>query len=140
MACAVFFLFRPFRLRRQGTLATNLFVHLQEGPAQLLKRAELGNLTFRLAPRGRTGEGFAHRLALYLVGQAEVGAMAGMVRVMTMTVGLAAAGGDTGDRTTAEVTELRDLAEQLGPLALEDVQGWGHVQGLLSPNVSYTLG
>jgi len=48
--------------------------------------------------------------------------MAGMVRVMTMTVGLAAAGGDTGDRTTAEVTELRDLAEQLGPLALEDVQ------------------
>ncbi len=52
-----FFLFRRFRLRRQWTLATNLFVHLQEGPAQLLKLAELGNLTFSCRAPPQYGDG-----------------------------------------------------------------------------------
>src|SRR5207249_8083043 len=58
--------------------------------------------------------------ALRLVGQSEVGAMAGMMGLMTMTVGLAAAAGNAGDRTRAEVTELGDLADQLGALVLQD--------------------
>ncbi|PYV35055.1 MAG: hypothetical protein DMG22_03675, partial [Acidobacteria bacterium] len=54
------------------------------------------------------------------------GAMAGMMGLMTMTVGLAAAAGNAGDRTRAEVTELGDLADQLGALVLQDVKGLGH--------------
>jgi hypothetical protein len=142
MAAAVFFLLRRFCLLRQGTLAADFFVYLQEGPAQLLKLAESGNLPFRLAPGSRAGKSFAHRLALHLMGQAEVGAMAGMVGLMTMTVGLAAAGGNAGDRTTTQVTELGDLAKQVGALALEGVQRLGHIRTsfILTYNIRWDKG
>jgi hypothetical protein len=93
-----------------------------------LKFVELGNLPFRLAPGGRAREGFGNGPALNLVCEAEVGAMARMVGLMTMTAGLAAEASDAGDRTTAEVTEPGDLANQLGALVFQSVKRLGRAR------------
>jgi hypothetical protein len=125
MAWAVFFLCHALRVRRRldRTPAANLGVDLYPSAAQLLKLPELGNLSFRLAPGRRAGQGFGDGLALHLVGEAEAGTMAGMTGLMTMTLGLAGAAGDAGDRPAAEVPELGNLQDQLGPLVLQGVEG-----------------
>jgi hypothetical protein len=55
-----------------------------------------------------------------------------MMGLMTVTVGLATAAGNGGNRTAAEVPQLGDVADQLGALVLQDVQGLGHVGTSLS--------
>ena len=96
IAAAVFFLWAQGLLDR-ARLA-DLGVDLHEFPAQLLELAELSDLVFRFANGGGGGERLGDRLAFQLVGQAEIGTVAGVVGPMAVAVGFAAATAGGGDR------------------------------------------
>src|SRR3972149_6540150 len=109
MAAAVFFLLRRFRLLREGTLTTDLFVDLHEGPAQLLILAELGNLPLGLALRRRGGKAFRHRLAPHFPGEAERGAMPPFARLVTMTARGSATPSRSRNRAGPKIPQLGNL-------------------------------
>ena len=80
-----------------------------------LKSAEGGNLLFRFAHRCRGRQGLGNGLAIPLLGQLNLGAVAAVGGFGTMTIGLAAAAPDRGDRAGLEVAELGNLSQQTAP-------------------------
>jgi hypothetical protein len=80
-----------------------------------LKSAKGGDLLFRFAHRCRGRQGLGNGLAIPLLGQLCLGTVAGIGRLGTMTIGLAAAAPDRGDRAGLEVAELENLSQQAAP-------------------------
>src|ERR1017187_171646 len=74
-----------------------------------------------------------------LVGEAEVGAMAGVSGPVAVASGIATAAAGGGDRTGSEIAQLSDLPEQTGLLILEVRQRLKHNVPPV-PSVLYTLG
>ena len=64
---------------------------------QILELPEFRDLTFRLPDCYRIRQGHGYRLAIGLIGEAEIWPMASILRLMTVTVGLATSSKSRGD-------------------------------------------
>ena len=95
------------------TQLADLLVDLDEFGAEPLEVAKGGHLAFGLVNLGGRGEGLLDGLAVALVGQAHLGAVAGMVVAGAGAVGLAAAAEGRMDRAASEVAELGDFEQDL---------------------------
>src|SRR5450631_2407831 len=69
------------------------------------------HFTLRLMQLGGRRKGCTNRLPSHLVCQAVVGAMTGLIRQMTMAVGLATAALNGGNGAAAKVAQLQDLVQ-----------------------------
>ena len=74
----------------------------------------------RLAQFRRGGETLADGLSVDLASQPEIGAVTGLVRLMTMTIRFSATTVDCGDGAAAKITQLQDLHQNAGALLFED--------------------
>jgi hypothetical protein len=81
-------------------------------------------LGFLEGSRGSKGLGYG--LAIDGARETELGVVAGIVGFGAMTGGLAASTNDGGYRAGSQITELADLAQDLGALSFESRQGIGH--------------
>jgi hypothetical protein len=90
---------------------------------ELLKLSELVDLLFRFPHCDRHRQGFTDRLALNLIGQTQIGAMAGILRLGTVAGRFSAASDDAGDGTRTQVAQLRERAQQIALLLLQLNQG-----------------
>ena len=77
----------------------------------------------RLTQFHSRGEGFADGLSVDLASQAEVGAMTGLVGLMTTTVWFSTTTLDRGDGAAAKITKFQELCENAGPLLFEGGEG-----------------
>ena len=69
------------------------------------------HFSLRLAQTERRSKSLRHRLARQLSGEAEVGSMAGIIGLGTVTSGLAAFARGRGDGTTAKISQIGDMAK-----------------------------
>jgi len=79
----------------------------------------LAHLMLGFVQGGRGGKGFGDGLALNLASEAVIGAMAPILRLMTVAVGIPAPSARGGDRTGSQVPQLGDLALQLSALLFQ---------------------
>src|ERR1700690_516911 len=80
------------------------------------------HLALGLAKFGGGGEAFADRLAIDFARQTEVGAVARLVRLMTMAVWFTATTIDCGDGSAAQITQLQDMGQYAGAQMFEGGQ------------------
>ena len=78
-----------------------------------------------LAQFGGRREGLTDGLAVDLARQTEVGAVSGLVGLMTMAVGFSAAAVDGGDGATAKIAQLQKLGQDAGTLLFQGGEGLG---------------
>jgi hypothetical protein len=78
------------------------------------------HFALRLAQVCGGGETFADGLSVDLASQPEVGAVTGLVRLMTAAIWLSATTADCGDGATAKITQLQDLHQNAGALLFEN--------------------
>ena len=97
---------------------------------ELLELAAGGDFALGLALGSLVGEALGDGLAMALVGEAPMGAMA---RLVAGAGGLAATAPGGGDGAGAEVTEGEESLEQGVALGLEIVEGVGH--GSIIPEI-----
>src|SRR5664280_3632500 len=93
------------------------------------------HLALGLAKFGGGREAFADGLAIDFAGQTEVGAVSRLARLMTMAVWFTAAAIDSGDGTTAQITQLQNLSENAGALVF---QGGERLRQRAPPILTYT--
>ena len=115
-ASAVFFRRREGIFYRPQT--ADLRIDLDEGAAQLAVALKLSDLTFRLALRGQVGKALCDGLAARLKRKARVRCVARVALTVAVAARIAATAAGTSDGTRAEITELTDLLDQVGALAL----------------------
>ena len=77
---------------------------------------------------GRSGQSDGDGLALNFEGEAEIGAMAGVVRLMAVAVGLAATARGGSNGTATQVAELGDLTGDLDVELIKGIHGIGDSQ------------
>ncbi len=92
-------------------------------------------LVLRLALFHRGREAFADGLSVDLTGQTEVGAVTGLVGLMTTTVWLSATTLNGSDGATAKITQFQNLHEDAGTLLFEGNEG---VRQRAPPILTYT--
>src|SRR6185295_12190769 len=106
-----------------------------------LQSTEFSDFSFGLSRRGLTREGFGNSLAVDLVGQAEIGPMAWILRQVAMAVRFAASAHGGSDRAATQVAQSCDLIGNVGPLLLERLERFGGRHSASSyPSVLYTHG
>ena len=76
-------------------------------------------LSLRLAQFCGRGKALADGLTIDLAGQTEVRSVAGLVGLMTMTVGLSTATVDRRNGTATKITDLQNLGQDAGAVLLE---------------------
>ena len=124
MISAVFFLRCEFLFR--GASAADLLVDFQQLRRQLPKAVIGLHLALRLVQFGRRGKGLGDGLSLHLAGQANVGAVSGLVGLMASAVRFAAGAAGGGNGSAAKVGEAQHLLEDGAALLFQINQGWGH--------------
>ena len=112
-------------------------IDVEQLAGQLLEFAVGGDLTRGLAARGFVGQALGDGLAVTLIGEAPVGAVAGLAGLVAVASRLAAPAAGGGDRAGAEVPQGQQALEQRVALGFELVEGSGHGH---SPCVHYTQG
>ena len=80
----------------------------------MLEAAKLSDLAFGLFVRGGSGNRLGDGLALHLIGQARVGTVNRLSRLVTVTIGFAATTAGVGYGTAAQVSKTGDLLEEGG--------------------------
>jgi hypothetical protein len=80
----------------------------------LFEAAEFSNLAFGLSLGSRSWERFGNGFALLFVSQTWIWAMNGLIRLVTVTVGLTATTAGTGDGATAEIAKSGQLFDDFG--------------------------
>jgi hypothetical protein len=85
------------------------------------------DLALRLALFGGRGEGLTNRLPIYFVGQAVIGAVARLVRLMTTAFRLTAAAANGCDGAAAKITQIDDAGQNGGPLLFKRNERVGQV-------------
>jgi len=88
------------------------------------------HLALGLAQFGGGREAFAHSLTVDFAGQAEVGAVARLARLMTMAVRFTATTMNCRDGAAAQITRLQDLGQNAGRCcsSVATESGKGHLQ------------
>ena len=81
------------------------------------------HLALRLAQFDRRRETLADSLAIDFAGQTEVGAVARLVRLVTMAAWLSTTAVDRGDGTATKITQLQDLGQDARALLFESGEG-----------------
>lgn len=125
MASAVFFLRRQ-QIRFGRAHLADLRVDLDQLFMQALQFPEFSDFSFGLSGCRLVGQGFGNRLAVDLVGQAEIGTMAWVLWLLAMAAWFAASTSCGSDRATPQIAESRDLIGNVGPLLFEGFQRLGH--------------
>ena len=90
-----------------------------------LEFAEFLDFPLRLVDGGGIGQRHGDGLALHFEGEAEIGAMAGVVRLMAVAVGLAATARGGSNGTAAQIAESGDLIGNLDAALIKSIQGIG---------------
>ena len=112
--------------RGGGALAADGEIDVEELAGELLELAVGGDFALGLAPGGLVGEALGDGFAVALVGEAPMGAVAGLAGLVAAAGGLAATAPGGGDGAGSEVTEGEEALEQGVALGLEIVEGVGH--------------
>ena len=139
IASAVFFL-GGLRFDLQRPLFADAGIELHELAAQLLELAELSHFALGFAQRGRSRQRLGDGLAAGLIGEAGIGTVRGLTGAVAAAVRLAAPPRGVGNRTAAQIAQLADLADDVGALLLQLLEGIRHGSSLLSPSVMHTQG
>jgi len=84
----------------------------------LLKLPEASDLALGFALRRRGGKTLGNGLALQFVGEPQVGTMAGIARLMTVAIGIAATAAGGRDRTRTKIAQGGNLRQHLGTTLL----------------------
>ena len=93
------------------------------------------DFTLCLVQLCRRGEGFTDCLPIDFARQAEVGAVARLVWLMTTALRFTAAAADSGDGTAAKIPQIDDAVQNGGPLLFERAQSvWQVAPRLLTYN------
>ena len=90
---------------------------------QVLQLTEFGDLSFGLSHSGMIGQGLGNGLAVHLVGQTGIGAMAWIFGLIAMAVWFTTSARGGSDRTTPQVAESRDLIGGCGLAAVRGIPG-----------------
>jgi hypothetical protein len=77
------------------------------------------DFTLRLAQLGGRGEGFTDRFPVHFAREAEVGAVARLVGLMTAALRLTTTAADGSDGTAAKITQIDDTRQNSAPLLFE---------------------
>ena len=93
------------------------------------------HLTLRFAEFGRRSEALAEGFSLYLASQTEVGPVAGLAWLMTMTTWFTATSLDGANGAAAKITQLENLRQDAGALLLKAGDG---VRQRAPPILTYT--
>ena len=133
-----FFFDRPGALRHGGRPEpADGEIDVEELAGQLLELAVGGDLALGLAAGGLVGQAFGDGLALALVGEAPVRAVARLAGLVAVAGGLAATPAGGRDRPGAEVPQQQEAPKQGVALGFEIGEGGGHGS---CPCVQYTQG
>jgi hypothetical protein len=97
----------------------DLFIHFEQFLAQFPEAMKGIHFALRLAQLSGRGKGLADRFPVHFASQAEVGAVAGLVRLMTTALRFATAAANGADRTAAEISEMGDAGHNGGSLLFE---------------------
>src|ERR1019366_2631511 len=113
----------PFFFRRCQSIfdrpcAADLLIRVDQGSAQFPIRPEPGDLAFGFPLRRKVGKALRNSLAIDLVGESKVWAMAGIVRLMAVAVRGAAATTSCRNRTRPEIAQRGDLCQHFGTTLL----------------------
>jgi hypothetical protein len=108
---------RLFRFHWPST--AYLGVDFYELPSELFEAAEFSDLAFGLVLGSRSWQRFANSLALLFGGQARIGAMNRLVRLVTVTVGLTAPAAGIRDGAATEVSQAGQLFDDFGAASFQ---------------------
>src|ERR1035438_6257309 len=134
----LFFFLRGERLLYRPC-AADPFIDFDEGSLQLAIVPKGLDLALGLALCRRRCEALGDCLAIHLVGQPQMRAVAWIIGAVAMATGVAATATGAGNRTRAKITPLRNLSQDCVSLILQIGERLGHKRPPL-PSVSYTLG
>src|ERR1039458_5940802 len=134
----LFFFLRGERLLYRPC-AADPFIDFDEGSLQLAIVPKGLDLALGLALCRRRCEALGDCLAIHLVGQPQMRAVAWIIGAVAMATGVAATATGAGNRTRAKITQLRNLSQDCVSLILQIGERLGHKRPPL-PSVSYTLG
>jgi hypothetical protein len=124
IASAVFFLWRQRLLNR--TQAADPFADFHEFMAELPVVPEFGNLPLGLAHSDWGRQRLGYGLTAHLVGEAQVGPVAGVIGLRTVTTRFTTTINGTDDGTGAHVLEVGDGAEQRRASGFQGGKRLGH--------------
>ena len=91
-------------------------------------------LTLGFAKFGRGSEALAEGFSVYLASQTGVGPVAGLARLMAVTIWFSTTALDGGNGAVAEITQLEDLRQDAGALLFQAGDGVRQ-RAPLNPNV-----
>jgi hypothetical protein len=117
IACAVFFL-RSQRVF-DGSCATDFLVDLEQFTAQFPEAGKCLDFALRFAQFGGRSEGLADRFSIFFARQPEVGAVAGLVWLMTTALRFTTAATDSSDGTAAKITQIDNTRQNGTALVFE---------------------
>ena len=121
MVSALFFLCR-YCLGLNWAHQTDARVDFDKLLVQRLEFAELSNLPLRFPHRSLIGKGLCDGLAVDLERQPQVGTMELVFGQMTTTIRFAAASGGGGNGSATQVSQVRDLADEIRSSPLQGFQ------------------
>ena len=122
IAATVFFLWRQGLFHWPSP--ADLLLNLQQLLTELSKAMKSLHLALRFAKFSRRSQSLADVFSVDVAGQAEVGAVARLARLMTMTIRLTAATSlDGGDGAATKIPQLQDLRQDTGAMLLQARNG-----------------